>query len=286
MNIASQNRQFFITLVISFTVHLFALTLLFTIPQPDSPAGYKRVKVRLGTGHGRKAPDMSNAQKYASFEPASGGVSQPDVIGNSDVTAPEIAAKTVTEPQKDSATPETQNNLEKAKPEAGEVAAEKNDKPTNVKSRPALIKPVVKQTAKPAPQSATPPAANLDQDSGFDYENSTLIGNSVAPTAQKLTTYEQMLPLWLEKFKQYPEAAKAEHASGNAEIFIKIDRKGKILLSKIISGTGNNLLDAAILKMISEADPVLPVPDEYHPEKKTFAYKIAIEFKEPDDQQN
>lgn len=112
-----------------------------------------------------------------------------------------------------------------------------------------------------------------------EAEPGSILGNSNASSASSASSYEQLLPLWLAKFKKYPAALNGANIAARGEIFITIDRNGKVLLSKIKTSTGSKALDKALMDMVKDASPVLPVPDSYHPQKKTFSFEMMFEFK-------
>ncbi len=106
-----------------------------------------------------------------------------------------------------------------------------------------------------------------------------ILGNVSGGKAQnKSVTYERLISLWLDKFRTYPEIAKQKKIKGEGILFIKIDRSGKILLTKIKKSTGSKFLDDALLNMAALANPVIPVPATYYPKRKNFSYEIKFVF--------
>lgn len=102
----------------------------------------------------------------------------------------------------------------------------------------------------------------------------------ITETAQKniKLNYEQMLPLWLNQFRVYPEEARKRGLKGEGVVFIKIDRQGNILFSQIRKTTGYEILDQALIDMLQRANPVVPLPSDYYPEKKVRSYEIKFRF--------
>jgi TonB family protein len=87
------------------------------------------------------------------------------------------------------------------------------------------------------------------------------LGNS-ADSEQLLRSYEQMLALWLEKHKVSPPITWTGK-EGDALLRIRINRAGTILLYKLERSTGNQALDDAVLTMVTQSNPVPPIPLEY-----------------------
>jgi outer membrane biosynthesis protein TonB len=279
--INAQNKYFCTSIFVSLMLHLFVLTILFTVPHPDKNDEYKRVRVKLGKGHFRTAGAMENAKKYASYNNGAGSYEQKILPGttNNNIQGAEILD-------------DSQQANKNSVPNVNEIYRKNIDKVEENKNRKSKIakkrQPAhIKEIAVPNinreiyTQTAISDVNSLEPK---EEEEGTIIGNSIMHDAEERGSYKKMLPLWLEKFKQYPLDTSVK-SSGVGEIFIKIDRKGKILLSKIIKTTGSIALDKALAKMIADADPVLPVPSTYYPDKKTFSYKIAVKFESPKNDQ-
>lgn len=103
------------------------------------------------------------------------------------------------------------------------------------------------------------------------------LGNSTDSKAAIKTRYEQTISLWIQKFKLYPELAKAEGMEGDAVVRIRIDRRGNIRYSILEVDTGYEELDRAALDMVRRANPVPAVPDSY-PEGDMFEFLIPVKF--------
>lgn len=107
------------------------------------------------------------------------------------------------------------------------------------------------------------------------------LGNSIEEFYKGKLTYEQLLPLWLNKFRHYPEKAEKMKIDGKGIIYIKINREGEVLSFKILQSTGYRILDKALSDMVHKAEPLFPVPGHYHPEKKTLAFQISFPSQVP-----
>jgi TonB family protein len=93
----------------------------------------------------------------------------------------------------------------------------------------------------------------------------TALGNSTASHAEVMRRYEQMISLWIQKFKLYPEEARTQGLQGETVVRIRIDRQGNVRYYILERSTGYQLLDRAAIDMIRRANPVPAVPHDYPP---------------------
>ena len=95
--------------------------------------------------------------------------------------------------------------------------------------------------------------------------------------AEVTQRYTQVLSLWLYKYRDYPEAARAQGLSGKALIRLRIERTGRILFYQLDRSTGSPLLDSAIRDMVYRASPVPQVPGHF-PGGSQLEFLIPIAF--------
>lgn len=105
----------------------------------------------------------------------------------------------------------------------------------------------------------------------------SILGNSTDSKAEVKVRYEQTISLWIQKFKLYPESARAQRLQGHTVVRIRIDRRGNIRYSGLEGNTGYAELDRAALDMVRRANPVPAVPDNY-PEGEMFEFLIPVNF--------
>lgn len=92
-----------------------------------------------------------------------------------------------------------------------------------------------------------------------------VLGNSTAKEAELMSRYEQLISMWIEKFKLYPDEARARGMQGETIVRIRIDRKGNIRYYLLERSTGYQVLDRAAIDMVKRANPVPAVPNDYPP---------------------
>lgn len=103
------------------------------------------------------------------------------------------------------------------------------------------------------------------------------LGNSDRHDAQMMARYEQLISLWIQKFKLYPDEARAQSMQGETVLRIRIDRHGNIHYYALEYSTGFQLLDRAAIDMIRRANPVPAVPLDY-PAGDMFEFLIPVSF--------
>ncbi len=105
------------------------------------------------------------------------------------------------------------------------------------------------------------------------------LGNKLLAPQMKVQAYTQTIALWLDKFKVYPEVAKAQGMQGRAMVRIRIDRRGNVHYRILSEKTPYPLLDKAVLDMVKRANPVPPVPADYPLTDEYLEFVIPVLFK-------
>lgn len=101
---------------------------------------------------------------------------------------------------------------------------------------------------------------------------------SGARDAEIMSRYTQLISLWIQKFKVYPEEARSQGIIGASVVRIRIDRRGNVRYYALERTTGSELLDRAAIDMIRRANPVPSVPNDY-PEGELQEFLIPVSFK-------
>lgn len=97
-------------------------------------------------------------------------------------------------------------------------------------------------------------------------------------TAEVVLRYEQMISLWIQKFKLYPEEARKGGMEGETVIRVRIDRHGNIRHYMLERSTGYSALDRAAIDMIRRSNPVPAVPADY-PAGELLEFLIPVNFR-------
>ena len=80
-----------------------------------------------------------------------------------------------------------------------------------------------------------------------------------ASAARAQAAWEKALVSHLNRFKRYPDAARARSSQGDVVVQFTIDRMGGIVASRLVRGSGSSALDEEALAVLQRASP-LPAP--------------------------
>ncbi|MFO0388826.1 MAG: energy transducer TonB [Alphaproteobacteria bacterium] len=104
------------------------------------------------------------------------------------------------------------------------------------------------------------------------------LSNSASKEAEVLARYEQLISMWIQKFKQYPNAAKSAGMQGETVVRIRIDRRGNVKYYSLERSTGHADLDRAAVDMIRRANPVPAAPADYPTGGEVLEFLIPVNF--------
>jgi protein TonB len=91
-----------------------------------------------------------------------------------------------------------------------------------------------------------------------------------------LEDWKQKIVIQLASKKEYPTGATGGGAAKTAKIKFTFDRQGKLISRELVESTGNELLDAAALRMIERAAPFPEPPAEVKDDAFTFAVPVVF----------
>ncbi len=120
------------------------------------------------------------------------------------------------------------------------------------------------QKAGPATQAKSKAPVGPVKPSGQPAQEAAKL--SPTETADSTGTPSEIPSSWrtellthLNRYKRYPEEAKAQHLQGTALLSFSLDRSGRVLNFFLARSSGDSTLDAEVLAMIERASP-LPAP--------------------------
>ncbi|MBU0723751.1 MAG: energy transducer TonB [Alphaproteobacteria bacterium] len=135
--------------------------------------------------------------------------------------------------------------------------------------------PAETQQAQPGPQaSQAKPTEGAKTGESTVTGSAGQSGNSSAPTAGSANNtagggmpgsskdYLAVIQAWLEQHKEYPRRAQLRRMEGTALIRFVMDRGGNLLSFRLERGSGYDLLDDEVKKMVQRASPFPPLPAE------------------------
>ena len=135
---------------------------------------------------------------------------------------------------------------------------EQKEKPKPVKDKPKPIAEKPPQpSADPAPRATAPPEA--------------------AQAAR--ANYMGLLSAHLQRFKQYPTAARAAGEQGVATLSFTVSRDGQVSDGRIAKSSGSAKLDAETLAMLQRAQPLPSFPPEMTQGSLSFSAPIRFSLR-------
>lgn len=143
---------------------------------------------------------------------------------------------------------------------------EKQEKPEEMPPRPAVAASIAQEAAA-LPSVAAPPSTQT-----------AALSAGISPSARKSkTTWQKTLLTHLDKFKRYPETARAAAAEGEVMIELTMDRAGAVRNNRLVRSSGSSALDAEALAMVKRSEPLPQPPSDVVGEIFTMA--IPVRFK-------
>ena len=177
--------------------------------------------------------------------------------------------------------------------------SEPNPKPTDVpKAIKDVPKPVIKKIEplpeevseipiteleeptpeEPTPEASSEPEVEIDQsqipESDVDFKNNADFKNEGEVA---LNEFSNLLARHIAKFKMYPKIAQMRRWQGLVVVDLQLSQDGQLASSKVIQGSGFDLLDKESLEMVKRASP-FPVPPEIL-KNRSFSIIVPIQFK-------
>ena len=85
-----------------------------------------------------------------------------------------------------------------------------------------------------------------------------------------------MVAAHLQRFKQYPPAAKAAGQQGTARISFTLSRSGGVISAGLGGSSGHSALDAETLAMVRRAQPFPAFPPDVKQSAMSFSAPVAF----------
>jgi periplasmic protein TonB len=145
---------------------------------------------------------------------------------------------------------------------------EPRPEPTPVKPQP--VKEVKKPTKKPpAPRTTAPQKSErVAQDAPAPSS-----GTSAAAAA---ASYRSLLASHLQRFKRYPDSARANSERGTTSLNFTVTRNGKVTSSRLARSSGFSSLDQETLALIQRAQPLPSFPPEMREASVNFTVPFSF----------
>jgi TonB family protein len=155
------------------------------------------------------------------------------------------------------------------------VTPNETSKPKEEETKMAAVPTAASTESEAAEATATPSSENIEQG-----KRSIAPAHGTGESARRLrVTWQKELMAHLDKHKRYP----ADRSRKSAEILVSfaLDRKGHVLSTTIVKGSGDAAFDQAALAMVRKSDPVPPPPPLVADEGLSFTLPVIFRIKGP-----
>ena len=204
-------------------------------------------------------------------------VNSPDVAHGPRVEEAMLAPPPALE-SKNEAVPEEQPKLDPAPlaPEP-EVALPlqppvEQEKPKD-EERQEEVKQKVEQQELAAPLTMAPPKVEPAQEPSPSPSG----GAASERVKRAQVSWQKALVTHLNRFKRYPDGARARGSQGSVLVEFTIDRSGKVVASRVLQRSGSSLLDEEAIAVLQRASPLPSPPAEMTGE--LFPLTLPIQFR-------
>jgi periplasmic protein TonB len=120
----------------------------------------------------------------------------------------------------------------------------------------------------PEPPKLEPPSEKKD---------ATAPPQANAPRA--IARWQSTLAAHLERFKRYPDKARARGDQGTATVAFTIDHDGRLVTSRIVQSSGSPTLDDETLAMLVRAQPLPKPPENVLDSELSFIVPVKFNIK-------
>jgi periplasmic protein TonB len=94
-----------------------------------------------------------------------------------------------------------------------------------------------------------------------------------------IARWESVLAAHLERFKHYPQEARARGEQGTATVAFTIDHDGHVVSSRIVRSSGSATLDEETLAMLARAQPMPRPPDNVLDNELSFVVPVRFNIR-------
>ena len=251
------------TLIVAAHAALIALALNWYTQRPVPGVSLPAIMVDM-------AP-VSSAPQPTQMDLAPGPVMQ-----QADASPPEPAAAEAVQEQIAPTPPQE-------KPEVVAPPEQKTEptppKPEPAKAEPAKkpspVKPKVVRADAKKPTDA-PPAPRTTASPKAERQAPAASAASAGASAAALASYRQMVAAHLQRFKQYPPAARSAGQQGTSRVNFTLSRSGGVLSVSLGGSAGHSQLDAETLAMVRRAQPFPAFPADIKQSSMPFNAPVAF----------
>lgn len=162
-------------------------------------------------------------------------------------------------------------------PEPPPVAAPAVVLPQPPPPPPPPPRPVARPQTQPRPATEDRRAAVADARQTAEAAPAPAVAQPPPPNA--VPTWHGQLLGRLQRFKQYPEAARSRREEGVVHLTFSMDREGRVLAANVAKGSGFPELDAETLALVRRAEPLPPPPLEMQGNPLTLTVPVRFSLR-------
>jgi protein TonB len=172
--------------------------------------------------------------------------------------------------------PELQITFQKLENHVSETVPQPAQVPKPIEKK---IIPILKKNAENPIPSEQKPTKEAETKPEEKREATPTQANSDVKNAGEaaLNDFSNVLARHIAKFKLYPKIAQMRGWQGDIILEVKLNGNGELIASKIVKGSGFDVLDNEGLDMVKRASP-FPLPPEIL-KGKSFSILVPIRFK-------
>ena len=127
---------------------------------------------------------------------------------------------------------------------------------------PQEVKQETPQRQVPRPPAPTTSAPQAIPDQTAAVAAAPVQGQPVPNTSNAIPTWKTQIVALLERNKRYPEASQSKREQGVAQVFFSLDRRGRVIESRVVRSSGASALDDEALALLRRAQPFPAPPSE------------------------
>lgn len=211
----------------------------------------------------------------AAPQPTQADLAPGPVMQQADASPPEpVAAEAV---QEEIAPTPPQEKPEVVAPPEQKVEMKPATEPAKPapEARPTPVKPKVVRADAKKPTDA-PPAPRTTASPKAERQAPSASAANTGASAAAMASYRQMVAAHLQRFKQYPPAAKSAGQQGTSRVSFTLSRGGGVLSVSLGGSSGHSQLDAETLAMVRRAQPFPAFPEDIKQSSMPFNAPVAF----------
>jgi periplasmic protein TonB len=128
----------------------------------------------------------------------------------------------------------------------------------------------------PAPVTSAPQVLRL---AVSDVAAAPVQGTPNLSNATTIPKWQSQVAATLERNKRYPPDARAKRHEGVIQVAFSVDRKGHLVASRIVRGSGHSSLDQETLHLLRRAQPFPPPPEELAGDRVDLIVPIRFDLR-------